>query len=153
MILATLAYLKKDNQTLMIHRVKKQNDIHEGKWNGLGGKFENGESPEDCVIREVEEESGFKAKAPKLHGFIAFPKFKDNEDWHVFIFTITEFEGTIIDSDEGNLEWIDDDKIMDLNLWPGDRIFIPWIIENKPFFSAKFEYENKELVRHEVNFY
>ena len=98
MKLATLCYVinKTDNSTLMIHRVKKENDYHEGKWNGLGGKFENGESPEECAIREVKEESGLDIKNPKLHGFISFPMFDGVEDWYVFVFTATEFDGEMI---------------------------------------------------------
>ena len=89
MILATLCYVidKKNEQILMLHRVKKKNDFHEGKWNGLGGKFDEGESPEDCVIREIREESGLKIKKPRLHGFITFPNFDGKNDWHVFIYT------------------------------------------------------------------
>jgi 8-oxo-dGTP diphosphatase len=85
----------------MVHRNKKPNDIHEGKWNGLGGKFEEGESPEECVIREVLEESGLTIRSPKLHGMLMFPKFKGN-DWYVFVFTATEFSGDLIDSPEVN---------------------------------------------------
>ena len=78
----------KNNQTLMLHRVKKENDMHEGKWNGLGGKLEAGETPEECVIREVKEESGLNIFNPKLHGFIAFPAFDEIQDWFVFIFSL-----------------------------------------------------------------
>ena len=90
MILATLCYVKRDGHTLMIHRNKRPNDIHEGKWNGLGGKFEAGESPEDCVIREVSEESGLIIRAPHLHGILTFTNFKGN-DWYVFVYTAENF--------------------------------------------------------------
>ena len=120
MQLATLCYIRKDNQTLMLHRVKKENDIHEGKWNGLGGKFEAGETPEECIIREVKEESGLNIINPKLHGFISFPLFDEIQDWFVFIFSAHEFTGHIIESDEGILKWIDDEKLSFLNLWEGD---------------------------------
>lgn len=152
MQLATLCYLKQNNKTLMLHRVKKENDMHEGKWNGLGGKFEPGETPEECVIREIEEESGLKIINPTLHGWISFPAFDDIKDWFVFIFSATEFSGELIDSDEGNLEWIEDEKISSLNLWEGDKIFMDWINKNK-FFSAKFIYKNKKLKSHSVIFY
>ena len=90
MKLATLCYVidKLQNKTLMIHRVKKENDYHEGKWNGLGGKLEPGESPEDCVIREIKEEAGLIIKNPRMHGFITFPNFDEVDDWYVFIFTM-----------------------------------------------------------------
>jgi 8-oxo-dGTP diphosphatase len=154
MKLATLCYVKDANNgtTLMLHRIKKENDMHEGKWNGLGGKFEMGESPEECVIREIKEESGLDIKNPKLNGFITFPAFDGFEDWYVFIFSVTEFSGELIDSVEGNLEWVQDEKLFDLNLWDGDKIFMEWIQDDK-FFSAKFNYNSGKLKDYEVVFY
>ncbi len=150
--MGTLCYLKKDGKTLMLHRVKKENDIHEGKWNGLGGKIEKGETPEECIIREVKEESGLKIKNPVLKGILTFPAFDGIEDWYVFVFVATEFEEELIDSQEGNLEWIDDDKLTSLNLWEGDKIFLKWLNQDK-CFSGKFVYKNGKLVSYEVNFY
>jgi 8-oxo-dGTP diphosphatase len=154
MKLATLCYVRdaKNLTTLMLHRVKKENDMHEGKWNGLGGKFEDGETPEECVIREVHEESGLSISNPKLQGFITFPAFDQFEDWYVFVFTADEFTGELIDSPEGNLEWIKNDKLMDLKLWEGDTIFMGWFDCGK-IFSAKFEYDKGEFVSHDVIFY
>ncbi len=154
MKLATLCYVidKKNNSTLMIHRVKKQNDYHEGKWNGLGGKFEPGESPEECAIREIEEECGLKVKSVTMKGFITFPLFDGKDDWYVFLFTADEFEGKLIDSPEGSLAWIPNDKLTELNLWDGDKLFIPWLFEDI-FFSAKFNYKNGMYSGHEVSFY
>jgi len=154
MKLATLCYVidKKNQKTLMIHRVKKENDYHEGKWNGLGGKFSAGESPEECAIREVFEESGLTIKEPKMHGFISFPNFDGIHDWYVFIFTAVNFDGQLIDSNEGVLEWIPNDKLTSLNLWDGDKIFIGWLFQEK-FFSAKFKYENGKFIDYEVFFY
>ena len=151
MILATLCYIKCDGKTLMVHRNKKLNDIHAGKWNGLGGKFETGESPEECIRREVKEEAGLTIQNPKLHGLVMFPNFKGH-DWYVFVFTATEFEGGLIDSPEGKLEWIDDSSLFALPLWPSDLIFLPWL-EQEKFFSAKFIYEGEEFKSHEVAFY
>lgn len=151
MILATLCYLKRDGCTLMVHRNKKPNDIHEGRWNGLGGKFEAGETPEECVRREVLEESGLVIQNPLLHGLLMFPKFKGN-DWYVFVFTATEFGGDLIDSPEGTLAWIKDQELIGLNLWESDHIFLPWI-ENGEFFSAKFEYEGDKMMKYEVTFH
>ncbi len=154
MKLATLCYVRdaKNLTTLMLHRVKKENDMHEGKWNGLGGKFEDGETPEECVIREVLEESGLSITNPKLQGFITFPAFDQFEDWYVFVFTADEFTGELIDSPEGNLEWIKNDNLMDLKLWEGDKIFMGWFDSGK-VFSAKFEYDKGEFVSHDVFFY
>ena len=136
-----------------MHRNKRDGDIHKGKWNGLGGKFDTGESPEQCIIREVEEESGLLISTPKLHGFITFPQFKDNQDWYVFVYTADQFEGTLIDCNEGELEWINDQQLSSLNLWEGDHIFLKWIYQNKPFFTAIFNYQNKELQSHSVVFH
>ncbi len=136
----------------MLHRVKKENDMHEGKYNGLGGKFEKSESPEACAAREVFEESGLIAENLILKGVITFPKFSRGEDWYVFVFVIDKFAGKMIESNEGNLEWIDDRELLDLNLWDGDRIFLKWLDQNK-FFSAVFNYENGILKNHSVNFY
>ena len=152
MKLATLCYVRKDQHTLMVHRVKKENDMHAGKWNGLGGKLEPGETPEECAIREIYEESGLTSKSLILKGIITFPGFYDQEDWYTFLFVINDFEGELIDSPEGHLEWIPDEELLDLNLWPGDRIFIPWLDE-PGFFSGKFVYREGKLVEHEVVFY
>ena len=150
-ILATLCYVKRDGYTLMVYRNRKQNDIHKGKWNGLSGKFEAGETPEECVIREVHEESGLSIQHPKLCGLIMFPNFMGN-DWYVFVFTAAKFSGDLIDSPEGKLEWIPDAKITSLKLWESDHIFIPWIREGK-FFSAKFAYQNDEMLGYNAVFY
>ena len=154
MKLATLCYVidKKKNRTLMLHRVKKVNDVHEGKWNGLGGKLEFGESPEECVIREIKEESGLTISDPRLHGFITFPLFDGVDDWYVFVFTAENYSGEIIESAEGNLEWIPSESVTALNLWDGDAIFLKWLKEDK-FFSAKFIYEKGMLKNHSVTFY
>ena len=149
MQLSTLCYLKKNGKTLMMHRTKKDKDVHEGKWNGLGGKFLKGESPEECVIREVKEESGLRIKKPQLRGVMTFPSFKDKEDWVVFLFTASEFTGRLKECDEGKLEWIEDKKLSALNLWEGDKIFFEWLKEGR-FFSAKFVYKNKRLIEHNV---
>ena len=152
MILATLCYIKHNGKTLMVHRNKKPNDIHEGKWNGLGGKFEPGESPEECIIREVREESGLVIRNPHLHGLLLFTNFKGN-DWYVFVFTAMEFTGELTaSSPEGRLEWVENDKLTELNLWESDPIFFPWIEAGK-FFSAKFAYEGDKMLGHKVNFH
>ncbi len=154
MKLATLCYIidKKKNSTLMLHRIKKENDYHQGKWNGLGGKLDKGESPEECAIREIKEESGLTVKNPSLKGFITFPNFDGVDDWYVFVYSFNEFEGELIDSPEGKLEWIPNDKLTSLNLWEGDKIFLEWVFKEK-IFSAKFNYEKGRFVDYSVNFY
>ena len=152
MKLATLCYIKNNGKTLMLYRDKKPNDIHEGKWNGLGGKFDPGESPEDCVRREVLEESGLQIRNPELRGFLTFPEFSSGEDWYVFVFLAHEFEGDLLDSSEGRLAWIDDRELFSLNLWEGDQFFLKWMHEGK-FFSGKFVYRNGKLLDHEVHFH
>jgi 8-oxo-dGTP diphosphatase len=152
MKLATLCYVREGGRTLMIHRVKKEIDIHKGKWNGLGGKFEPGESPEDCVIREVQEESGLRISNPVMKGFLSFPDFANGEDWYAFVFLAAEFEGELIEPPEGYLRWINNDELLKLSLWEGDLIFLPWL-DRPGFFSAKFAYQDGHLVSHEANFY
>ena len=152
MKLGTLCYITDGNKTLMLHRIKKENDMHEGKWNGLGGKVNGGESPEECVKREVKEESGLLIEEPHLKGVLTFPKFDEIDDWMVFVFTADKFSGELTECDEGELEWIDNKKVMDLNLWEGDKIYMKWL-NDYPFFSAKFIYKKRKLQSHKVSFY
>jgi 8-oxo-dGTP diphosphatase len=152
MKLATLCYIRRGGKTLMIHRVKKPNDMHQGKWNGLGGKLEPGETPEECVIREIREEAGLVARNPQLRGFLTFPGFANDEDWYAFVFVVDDFEGELIDSPEGNLAWIEDDRLMELPLWEGDYIFLPWL-DRPGFFSGKFCYSDGNLESHYVTFH
>jgi 8-oxo-dGTP diphosphatase len=156
MKLATLCYVREGTRehgrTLMLHRIKKTNDMHAGKWNGLGGKLEAGETPEECAIREVWEESGLRIVDPVLRGIITFPQFSKGEDWYTYIFVADQFSGELIDSNEGVLAWIENDKLLDLNLWAGDRIFLRWL-DDQRFFSAKFVYRAGELTKYEVLFY
>jgi 8-oxo-dGTP diphosphatase len=151
MILATLYYVKNSGSTLMLHRLKRRNDIHLGKWNGLGGKFEAGESPEECIIREVREESGLEIESPHLCGILMFPAFK-GDDWYVFVFTAQKFHGELKENEEGYLKWIPDDELESLPLWPSDHIFLPWIKQGR-LFSAKFVYEGDEMKDFKVTFH
>ncbi len=150
--LATLCYLRDGDRTLMLHRVKKINDMHAGKWSGLGGKVENGETPETCAIREVLEESGLTVSNPQLKGFITFPNFDGQNDWYVFVYRFDEFKGELIDSPEGDLEWIANDKIQAIPLWPGDRIFMEWL-DRSGIFSAIFNYKAGRLLDWKVTWY
>jgi len=152
MKLATLCYVRSGGKTLMVHRVKKANDMHQGRWNGLGGKFEPGETPEDCAVREIREESGLVAHNLILKGFLTFPGFSNDEDWYAFVYVVNDFEGELIDSPEGVLQWVDDRELANLFLWEGDFIFLPWLKQNG-VFSAKFVYRDGKLVSHEAVFY
>lgn len=145
MFVSTLCYLEKDNQYLMLLRNKKKHDVNEGKWIGVGGKCEKGESPEECVIRETFEETGIKLEKLKMRGVMTFAS-AGWEDEYIFVFTSDEFSGTMSDCNEGELRWIDKDKIMDLNLWDGDRIFLKIMLESDDFFSIKLSYEGDEIV-------
>lgn len=136
----------------MVHRVKKPNDIHEGKWNGLGGKLDPGETPEECARREIREECGLEVEQLTWKGLLTFPLFANDEDWYAFVFVAQAQEGELIDSPEGDLRWIDDDKITDLPLWEGDSIFLAWL-DRPGFFSAKFNYVNGKFIDYSVNFY
>lgn len=152
MKLATLVYLKRDGKTLMIHRIKKQADIHQGKWNGLGGKLEPGESPEACAVREVREESGLEIRSLRYGGLLVFAGFK-GEDWYVWVYTTDAFDGELIDSDEGRLQWIPDAELRALPLWPSDLLFLDWLEAGK-VFSARFAYSSQdEMLGHEVVFH
>lgn len=153
MKLATLCYVREGGRTLMLHRIKKAGDIHAGKWNGLGGKLELGETPEECALREIREESGLLARDPELRGFLTFPGFKDDEDWYAFVFVVRHFEGELLaDSPEGELHWIPDQDLRSLDLWEGDHIFLPWLDQPR-FFSARFTYVDGRLESHAVVFH
>ncbi len=136
----------------MLHRIKKVNDMHQGKWNGLGGKLEPGETPEECAVREIYEESGLRVQNPVWKGLLTFPGFANDEDWYAFVFVASEFEGELIDSPEGVLGWIENDRLAELELWDGDRIFLPWL-DQPGFFSGKFEYLDGKFINHQVVFY
>ncbi len=152
MILATLVYVKKDGHTLMLHRVKKQNDFHEGKWNGLGGKFEKGETPEQCATREVEEESGLRLKSLHYHGLLLFAGF-NNDDWYVWVYSSADFEGELLaNPPEGHLKWVPNSEVPKLNLWPSDAVFLPWLDQDLRF-SARFQFDYDTFLGHSVTFF
>ncbi len=152
MILATLCYLKREGRTLMLRRYDRPGDHHAGKWNGLGGKFEPGESPEECLRREVYEESGLSLTQAHLKGIITFPMFDGKDDWYAFIYIGTAFSGDLRSSREGELSWIPDHEVPHLNVWPGDRVFLPWLDQDR-FFSAKLIYEVGVFKDYTVTFY
>ena len=145
----TLCYIEKDNKYLMLHRTKKENDLNKDKWIGVGGKFEDKESPEECIIREVKEETGLTLKSCKLRCIVTYIS-NEWETEYMYVFTSDCFEGKLIECKEGVLEWIEKDKLQELNLWEGDKIFLERIKKDYPFFTAKLEYEGDKLVKYNV---
>ena len=146
MKLTTLCYIEQDDKYLMMHRIKKKNDVNHDKWIGIGGKFEFGESPEDCLIREAQEEIGYTLTNYKLRGVITFI-FNDEEAEYMFLYTAKENITSLPDCNEGNLEWVAKNDIEKLKLWQGDKIFLKLLAEDYPFFSLKLKYrwDNLEL--------
>lgn len=145
MINTTLCYIEKDNKYLMLHRTKKENDLNEGKWIGVGGKFEKDETPEECLLREVKEETGLTLTKYKLRAVITFIS-NEWETEYMYLFTASEFLGELISCNEGELEWVDKDDILKLNIWEGDKIFLKKMIEEDNFFTLKVVYEGDKLV-------
>ena len=141
--LSTLCYIKRDDSILMLHRVKKKNDINKGKWIGVGGHFEDGESPEECLIREVLEETGLKLTSNKFRAIITFIYDKDITEY-MHLYTADEFFGEMIECDEGNLSWVPKSKLLDLELWDGDKIFLKLLDERDDFFSLKLIYDKND---------
>jgi len=144
MKLTTLCYLEQDDKYLMLHRVSKKNDVNKDKWIGIGGKFEFGESPEDCLLREAREETGYRLTSYRLRGVVTF-LFNDEEAEYMFLYTADGFFGEPSLCDEGTLEWVKKSEIDSLNLWEGDRIFFELLKEEKPFFSLKLHYRGDRL--------
>ena len=145
----TLCYIEQDGKYLMLHRTKKENDLNKDKWIGVGGKFEDKESPEECAIRETKEETGLTLKTCKLRCIVTFVS-NIWETEYMYVFTSDNFEGNLIECKEGDLEWVDKDKIDTLELWEGDKIFLDRIKNNSSFFTAKIEYDGDKLVKYEV---
>lgn len=152
MILSTLCYIEKDGQYLMLHRTKKKNDLNKDKWLGIGGKFEEGESPEECIVRETREETGLILKDYKLHCIVTYVS-TNWETEYMYVFTSREFEGNLIECNEGDLQWVDKDKVACLNTWEGDKIFLNKIQNGDGFFTVKFEYDGDKLLRYDVKEY
>ena len=146
MINCTLCYLESDRgEYLMLHRVKKQNDVNHDKWIGVGGKFEDGESPEECLLREVEEETGFALTDYRYRGIITFVA----EGWpteYIHLFTAAGWTGEMRECDEGDLEWVPKDQVPNLPIWEGDKLFFQLLAEDRPFFSLKMYYRGDTMV-------
>ena len=152
MILSSLCYIEKDGKYLMLHRTKKKNDINKNKWLGIGGKLEEGESPEECIIREVKEETGLTLNTYKLRCVVTYVS-TNWETEYMYVFTSNDFSGNLIECNEGDLHWIEKDKIIELKTWEGDRIFVEKILEDKTFFTVKFNYDGEKLIKYELKEY
>jgi 8-oxo-dGTP diphosphatase len=155
MILGTLCYIQKDHRILLLHRNKKADDPMGGYWIGLGGKveIETGESPHDCIVREVYEESGLHVE-PTLRGIVTFRHVEQNiEDWYAYIFAAKDYSGSLNQTREGELEWIENSKLNTINLPEGDKLLLKWLQTTDNVFSATLEYREKQLSHHTVVFY
>ena len=141
--MSTLCYISRDDVVLMLHRTVKKNDINHDKWIGVGGHFEHGESPEDCVLREVREETGYTLTSYKFRGIVTFVYGEDTVEY-MHLYTADGFQGEPVECDEGVLEWVPRNKIMDLELWEGDRIFLKLLEDGEDFFSLKLVYNTDD---------
>ena len=142
----TLVHLERDGKYLMLHRVKKEADENHDKWVGIGGKFEEGESPDDCALREVYEETGLTLRSWAYRGIVTFV----SDEWgteYMHLFHSADFTGTVKDCDEGVLEWVDKKALLSLPIWEGDRIFLRLLDSDRPFFSLKLCYTGDRLTK------
>ena len=139
-----LVYIEKNHQYLMLLRDKEENDLNEGKWMGVGGHLEEGETKEQALIREVREETGLKVLSYLYCGELLF--INDDYEEIIYLYQVNSFSGELIDCDEGTLKWIDIDKVMSLNMWEGDYTFMPYIIDFKKEINLTLIYKNKDLV-------
>ena len=144
MINSTLCYVTQEDRVLMLHRVKKKNDINKDKWIGIGGKFEDGESPEECLLREAKEETGLTLTRWRCRGMVTF--LSDVcEGEYMYLFTADGFEGKLTDCPEGDLQWVSREFVSQLPTWEGDRIFLDLLWRDAPFFLLKLRYEGDTL--------
>ena len=148
--MTTLCYLERGDQYLLLHRTKKENDENRDKWIGVGGKFENGESPEDCVLREVFEETGLTLTSYRYRGIVTFVSDVYPCEY-MHLFTADGWTGNEKVCDEGELAWISKRDFLSLPMWEGDRIFLDLLQQNAPFFSLKLVYHGDSLVESVLN--
>ncbi len=143
-VLTTLCYIEQDGCYLLMHRVKKKKDINKDKWIGIGGHFEDAESPEECVLREVKEETGLTLASYRFRGIVTFITETGLFEY-MCLYTADGFEGEMTDCNEGTLEWVEKSRLGELNLWQGDYIFLRLLEERNSFFSLKLVYEGDDL--------
>ena len=147
---STLIYIERGDEYLMLHRTKKENDLNHDKWIGVGGKFEPGEAPEDCMLREAEEETGLTLTRWRYRGIVTFL----SDAWeteYMHLFTADRWTGELKECDEGELKWIKKEKLLSLKLWEGDKIFLRLLDSGEPFFSLKLRYEGDALALAQLN--
>lgn len=155
-MMTTLCYIEKNNSYLMLHRIKKEHDINKDKWVGVGGKFEEGETPEECLLREVKEETGLTLTSYRLRGCITFI----SDEWgteYMFLYTADAYDGELCEDEmqsceEGELTWVPKAEIENLNLWEGDKIFFRLLETEERFFSLKLRYQGEKLVETKCDF-
>ena len=153
MKMTTLCYIEQEGKYLMLHRVKKHHDINAGKWIGVGGHVENGETPEECLLREVKEETGLVLTAYRLRGLVTFLSDACEPEL-MCVFTADAFDGELIECDEGELAWVDKSEVLALPTWEGDRVFLERLISgDERFFSIKLRYEGDKLVEKKITDY
>lgn len=145
MLQTTLCYIEKDDSYLLLHRISKKNDANKDKWIGIGGKFEDKESPEDCLLREAKEETGLILTSYQIRGIVTFVS-NEYPTEYMFLYTADGYEGEVGECKEGTLEWVKKKDMYSLNLWEGDKIFLKLLEEGEPFFSLKLSYEGERLV-------
>ena len=151
-MLSTLCYIERDGQYLMLLRNRKKKDINKGKWIGVGGHFLPGETPEECLLREVREETGLTLLNWQFRGIVTFQQ-NDDEAEYMHLFTADEFSGELLDCDEGELSWIPKDRIFSLNLWEGDRVFLEPLLQDVPCFTSCLRYDGDHLLKSEIKVY
>ena len=153
MKMTTLCYPEQNGKYLMLHRVKKKNDVNRDKWIGVGGHFEEGESPEDCMLREVWEETGLTVTDYRYRGIVTF--VLEGNGWnaceYMHLFTVDGFTGDLIECNEGDLEWVKKEDVLSLPMWAGDRIFLELLCSDAPFFSLKLSYSGDTLIGATLN--
>ena len=151
--MTTLCYIEKEGKYLMLHRVKKHHDINAGKWIGVGGHVENGETPEECLLREVKEETGLVLTAYRLRGLVTFLSDVCEPEL-MCVFTADAFDGEMIECDEGELAWVEKSDVLALPTWEGDRVFLERLLSgDERFFSIKLRYEGDKLVEKKITDY
>ena len=150
MILSTLCYVTRGEQVLMLHRVKKKNDINHDKWIGIGGKFEADESPDECLLREAKEETGLTLTSWKCRGVVTFLS-DEAEGEYMHLFTADGFEGELTECSEGDLQWVRREFLNELPKWEGDQLFLDLLWQESPFFLLKLRYEGERLAEAVLN--
>ena len=147
---STLCYITRGNQVLMLHRIKKKNDINKDKWIGIGGKFEQEESPDECLLREAKEETGLTLTSWRCRGVVTFLNAECDGEY-MYLFTADAFEGELKECDEGDLQWVSRDFLYSLPMWEGDKIFLDLLWQDTPFFLLTLRYDGDRLVEAVLN--